>query len=112
VPDHVRSHPFPLSSVSFSLTETSTPTPDLSARTLLAYCIYPPTELAISSRKRREGNLSVRTMRISRSASVYGPRNVPSSFIPLLGLAGFGRIVNENDRASRRSTFAAGKVRL
>lgn len=54
-----------------------------------------------SSRKKREGNLSVRTMRILRSASVYGLRNVLSSFI-LIRL--FSRTVNENNRVSRRST--------
>lgn len=57
-----------------------------------------------SSRKKREGNLSVRTMRILRSASVYGLRNVLSSFI-LICL--FSRTVNENNRVSRRSTSIA-----
>jgi len=57
-----------------------------------------------SSRKKREGNLSVRTMRILRSASVYGLRNVLSSFI-LIRL--FSRIVNENNRISRRLTSIA-----
>lgn len=33
-----------------------------------------------SSRKKKEGNLSVRAMRILRSASIYGLRNVLSSF--------------------------------
>lgn len=57
-----------------------------------------------SSRKKREGNLSVRTMRILRSASVYGLRNVLSSFI-LMRL--FSRTVNENNRVSRRSAAIA-----
>lgn len=61
-----------------------------------------------SSRKKREGNLSVRTMRILRSASVYGLRNVLSSFI-LIRL--FSRTVNENNRASRRLTSIAEEPR-
>jgi len=72
---------------------------DLSARNLPTASTHLPNYR--SSRKKREGNLSVRTMRILRSASVYGLRNVLSSFIPIRL---FSRIVNENNRISRRST--------
>lgn len=59
-----------------------------------------------SSRKKREGNLSIQAMRILRSASIYDLRNVLSSFI-LVRL--FSRIVNENNRASRCAQLLLSK---